>query len=389
MQSVWKLKGMLFFFHAAMTIIISYLPVYFQFLGLSGSEIGLLLAVGPAAAIIAQPFWGFMSDRWKTVKRILLLCLTSAMAIGFILFQITDFILMLPVLYLFFSFMSPAGGLGDSLAQKISIQRNVSFGSIRMWGSLGFGIASLAGGYLLSYIGIVNIYYVYAGFLAVAIVFTWFAPDSEPSKKPVQLLHAVKLLKNKQLLIFFILILSISLTHRMNDSFMGLYIVELGGDESVIGMAWFIGVVTEALVFAFSVYLFSRFHPLTYITIAAALYVLRWFLMSLAPDPTFLLYVQVLHGLAFATFYLTAFQFVTKLVPEELESTGHLLFIAVFFGVSGVIGSILGGSIISTFDIKNLYYLMSGLALIGFVSSMTYRFFYLKRMASLKTKVES
>jgi len=379
MKSVWKLKGMLFFFHSSMTILISYLPVYFQYLGLSGSEIGLLLAVGPMAAIIAQPFWGYMSDRWKTVKRILLLCLSSALAIGFLVFRVDEFILLFPLLYMFFSFMSPAGGLGDSLAQKVSIQRNVSFGSIRMWGSLGFGTASLVGGYILSAIGIVNIYYVFAFYLLIALVFTFFAPDSEPSKKPVKLTSAFKLLKNKQLGIFFLLVLSISLTHRMNDSFLGLYIVELGGDESIIGLAWFIGVLTEAVVFAFSVFLFRKYHPLTYITVAAGIYVLRWLLMSLAPDPTFVLLIQVLHGLSFATFYLMAFQFVSKLVPEELQSTGHLLFISVFFGVSGVIGSIIGGTIIEAFDVQSLYTLMFGLSMIGLISSLIYRYFYIKR----------
>lgn len=379
MKSVLKLKGMLFFFHSAMTIMISYLPVYFQYLGLTGSEIGLLLAVGPAAAIIAQPFWGFMSDRWKTVKRILILCLSSTLAIGFLVFRVDEFILLLPLLYIFFSFMSPAGGLGDSLAQKVSVQRNVSFGSIRMWGSLGFASASLVGGYILSAIGIVHIYYVFATYIIIALVFTFFAPDSEPSKKPVKLTSAFKLLKDKQLMIFFLFILSISLTHRMNDSFIGLYIVEMGGDESMIGVAWFIGVLTEAVVFAFSVYLFRKFHPLTYISIAASIYVLRWLLMSIAPDPTYVLFIQILHGLSFATFYLKAFQFVSKLVPGELESTGHLLFISVFFGISGVIGSILGGVIINAFDVRSLYTVMFGLSLIGLISSLVYRYFFVKR----------
>ncbi|MCE7791207.1 MFS transporter [Salipaludibacillus sp. CUR1] len=379
MKSVWKLKGMLFFFHSSMTILISYLPVYFQYLGLTGNEIGILLAVGPAAAIIAQPFWGFMSDRWKTVKRVLLLCLSSALAIGFIVFQIAEFILLIPIVYIFFSFMSPAGGLGDSLAQKVSIQRGVSFGSIRMWGSLGFASASLTGGYILSSIGIANIYYVFASFLLIALVFTYMAPDSEPSKKPVQLRKAVKLLKDRQLLIFLLLILSISLTHRMNDSFIGLYIIELGGNESVIGLAWFIGVATEALVFALSVYWLRGYHPLTYIIIAASIYTARWLLMSLVPDATYLLFLQVMHGLAFGIFYLTGFQFASKLVPEELQSTGHLLFISVFFGISGVIGSVLGGAVIDQFDVRSLYTLMFGMALIGLVSSFVYRHFYLKR----------
>ncbi|WP_147802256.1 MFS transporter [Alkalicoccus halolimnae] len=372
--SVWKLKGTLFCFHASMTIIISYLPVYFQNLGLSPAEIGILLAVGPAAAILAQPFWGFMSDRWKTVKRILLLCLTGALLVGYFLFQLSEFFFIIPVIYMFFSFLSPAGGLGDSLAQKLSVERNVSFGSIRMWGSLGFGSASLAGGYILSWIGIEHIYAVFAVFLCFALIFAFNTPDSIPSKRPVRFSDALRLRKDKTLLLFLAFILSISLTHRMNDSFMGLYIVELGADESVIGMAWFIGVFTEAAMFAFSVYWMRRFHPLTLIAIAAAIYLLRWILMFSAPGPGFLLAVQVTHGMAFAIFYLTGFQFMGRLVPKELESTGHLIFISMFFGVSGVVGSALGGFIINAADVKTLYLVMACIAFFGFLGALLYRF---------------
>ncbi|WP_143522292.1 MFS transporter, partial [Pseudomonas sp. 2822-17] len=76
----------------------------------------------------------------------------------------------------------------------------------------------------------------------------------------------------------------------------GLYIVAIGGSESYVGWAWFIGVLTEALVFALSVYWLKKFRSLTLIHIAAILYTFRWILMSIVPDPNFVLLIQVLHG---------------------------------------------------------------------------------------------
>ncbi|WP_227936082.1 MFS transporter [Alkalihalobacillus deserti] len=39
-------------------------------------------------------------------------------------------------------FVSPTTALGDSLAQKTTVQQKVSFGRIRLWASLGFAVTS-------------------------------------------------------------------------------------------------------------------------------------------------------------------------------------------------------------------------------------------------------
>lgn len=81
-----KLKMLIFFFHVTNTIIISFLPLYLKFKGLSGTEIGWVLAVGPLASIISQPFWGYLSDKYKTVKWVLIMTI-----IGMLIFSILFF----------------------------------------------------------------------------------------------------------------------------------------------------------------------------------------------------------------------------------------------------------------------------------------------------------
>lgn len=57
-QSLTPLKALLFAFHATNTIIISYLPLYLAERGLTGSEIGFVLAVGPLAPNYIPTFLG-------------------------------------------------------------------------------------------------------------------------------------------------------------------------------------------------------------------------------------------------------------------------------------------------------------------------------------------
>src|SRR5690625_6051874 len=91
-QSLTPLKVLLFNFYATNTIIVSFLPLYLQYKGLSGKEIGWVLAIGPLVSIFSQPFWGYMSDKYKTVKRIILLCALMLLITGLIFFQMNELI---------------------------------------------------------------------------------------------------------------------------------------------------------------------------------------------------------------------------------------------------------------------------------------------------------
>lgn len=380
MSSVNHLKALLFFYFSAMTIIISYLPIYFQELGLTGTEIGFLLAVGPFSAMLAQPFWGFMIDKYKTSKRIIAICLIGAVVSSIFVFLKINYTLLLVAVFIFFAFLSPIGGLGDSLAQKTASKLSISFGSIRTWGSVGFAVMSLLIGYVLAIIGVKFMYIPFIFFALIAFYFVLKVKDYEGSKEPIKFRDTLKLGKNGKLIFFLFLMLFITITHRTNDSFLGLYIVEKGGNEALIGWAWFIGVISEAAVFATAVYWFKRFHPLTFIIISALLFSIRWFLMGILQEPLLILPLQVFHGLTFGIFYLSAFQYVSDLIPDELLSTGHLLFYSFFFGLSGMIGSGIGGLVIEHYSASILYSYLTYVTLVGALLLAIYKIVYSKEV---------
>ncbi|WP_099157720.1 MFS transporter [Virgibacillus ndiopensis] len=371
-ESLTPLKMLLFCFHATNTIIISFLPLYLKHKGLNGTEIGWVLAVGPLASIFAQPFWGYMSDKYKTVKRMLVICIVGLLISSVLFFQMSSLIAIILMGAVFYFFTSPIGALGDSLAQRRADDLNVSFGGIRMWGSIGFATSSLIVGEVLSKIGVQYMIWPYVFFGTIALLVAFRLTDVKVESDPIQLKDISKILTNRPYIIFLIIIMFLTISHRANDSFIGLYIAQLGGSESLIGLAWFVGVISEAAVFAFARFWFRKFHTLIFIIIAGALYSLRWFIYSAVDDPSYIIALQVLHGLTFGIFYLSAFQYITRLIPKLLQSTGHLVFFAVFFGVSGIIGSLTGGALIDSYGGNTLYRIMGFCALIGTVGMILY-----------------
>jgi PPP family 3-phenylpropionic acid transporter len=370
----------LFFAYSTMTIVMSYIPLYFQADGLSGNEVGILMAIGPFATIIAQPFWGFMSDKYKTIKRMIVISAIGVViaAAGFMLMgQFYGYLIMMFVLFLF---LSPLTALGDSLSQKTATLKGVSFGRIRMWGSLGFATTSLLTGYVLTTIGVERVMIPMIIMAVLALVMALTIEDVKGTNKPVTIISALKIGLNKKLMFFLLCVVFISITHRANDSYLGLYIVDLGGAESLIGWAWFVGVSAEALVFATSPLWFRKFNPLSFIVIAGFIYSIRWVLMGMITSPWMVLPLQLTHGISFGMFYIAAFQYVNKLIPEHLQATGHVLFITTFFGLSGIFGSLFGGWMIDGFGLKMLYFCLGASALIGVAGLMIF---------NQKTKVNS
>ncbi|MGG1687956.1 MFS transporter [Pseudalkalibacillus sp. NRS-1564] len=372
-DSVFFLSLFLFFFHGANTIIISYMPVYFQQSGMSESKIGSILAIGPLAAIMAQPFWGYISDKFGTIKKVLLVTLVGVAIISIFLLTNHNYVFILISAAAFYVFMSPTGALGDSLAVKTAASVNRNFGSIRTWGSIGFAVSTLVVGQFFAFFGIAFILVPFMLMILLAFFTAMRVSDVETHNKPVTVWDAIRIGKNPRFLLFLITIMFLTIPHRANDSFIGIYITDLGGNESQIGLAWFVAVASEALIFATSHFWFRRFNEVVFILIAGMIYAVRWIGLAYVGGPQAAILLQVFHGVTFGVFYVAAFQYVTKLVPEHLQATGHLLFISVFFGLSGILGSLLGGMIFEETSGATLYSVMGYVTLIGCLALLFYR----------------
>lgn len=355
-------------------MVISFLPLLLQYRGLSASEIGWVLAVGPTVSIFSQPFWGYMSDKYQTVKRILMICLFGLIISSAFFFQMTILPLLLMMAGIFYFFTAPIGALADSLAQRRADALQLSFGSIRTWGSIGFAISSLVIGQLLGWIGIQYLIVPYMIMGVIALIVSFQLIDVKIDVDPIQFRDLKKLVQNRPYLLFLGLILLLTIPHRTNDSYIGLFIEQLGGNESIIGVAWFIGVASEAAVFALAPFWYRHFHPLVFIILAGFLFTIRWFLYAWINEPMLIVILQMFHGLSFGIFYMSAFQYITRLIPKSLQATGQLLFMSVFFGASGIVGSLGGGAIIDSLGGNTLYLYMGMMALVGTILLTCYHF---------------
>src|SRR5699024_8116259 len=144
----------------------------------------------------------FLSDKYKTVKKVLMICVSGMLLFSLVFFQMDHFLTLLIVGALFYFFSSPVGALSDSLAQSQADLLNESFGSIRTWGSIGFAFSSLLVGEVLNRLGIQFIVWPYISFGLILLFIVFLLDDVKTNDSPISLYDINLLIKNKPFILF-------------------------------------------------------------------------------------------------------------------------------------------------------------------------------------------
>lgn len=368
--SLLSLRAYNFFYFSLLSIFISFLPVYLSFRGVTPAQIGVLIGAGSFIGILSQPFWGMVSDRTKTIKRVILATLGLSIVSGIGLFTTTPFFALFLLVGAMYFFLLPTDPLTESLNYRMAEQHRTSFGSIRTFGAVGYATASLFIGWTLDRLGMEQLVWLFVGYGVLAYLCALAMKDAPASSKPLSWPELKRFFLYPKTQRFFLLVLIAATPHRTNDSFLGVYVQSLGGTTGDVGQAWFLAAVSEVAFFAISARILARWSEIRLIMLASALYAIRYVLCALAPSPEWVVYLQLTQGVTFVIFYTATIQYLYKIIPEEWRATGQTVLAVLFFGISGIIGSLLGGWLFQQSGGAALYWAMGICSAVAFVYSL-------------------
>ena len=256
----------------------------------------------------------------------------------------------------------PLDPLTESLNFTVAEKAGISYGSIRTYGALGYAVLSLITGFAMDYFGVSSlaILFILLGLLSFGLV--WFMPDVQASSKPVSIEGLKKVFSNKEMILFLALVFISAVPARMNDTFLGIKYQSLGGDATLVGIAFFLAAISEIVIFALSFWWLRKGKELEIITIATFFYFLRFFASGFVTSPVVLTLLQVLQMLTFPIFYTAAIQYLYQIMPKEWRATGQTVLALLFFGLSSIIASYVGGFLYTKFGGHSFYFLISAMS---------------------------
>lgn len=361
------LRGMNFWQYAILAVLAPFLPLYFANLGYSSSQIGFLMMIGPFVASMIQPFWGYLSDRLQTVKKMIFWLWVLAIISSVALFNSGgSYVLTLCFVLALYFFYQPSMPLLDSISVQSAARRGSSYGSLRLFGSMGYTVVSLSGGLLLAVLGgITKLPYLLWGAWIVPLLLLIFLRDEPAEGEGMTLKSLKELFTNKSFLWFLFLVFVISVPHRMNDVMLGLYMKDLGASDAMVGWAWALAAACEIPVFALLGRYLNRIHEYVLIGIVGLLYTIRWFMYYVSDDPWVLLALQAGAAITFAVFWIVCMHYVARILPPQLGATGFSLLSMVYLGLAGMTGGVVGGRLTDLFGGASMYLFATIVSFLG------------------------
>lgn len=333
---------------AGIGIYMPFFPVWLQTRGLDPSLIGVILSLPILTRVIVTAPLVSLVDRGLGARRLLILstvCLVlvyAALTVAGGPYAIAALVIVMAAP------QAPLAPLCDLVAtEAVRADRRLDYGRIRLWGSIAFLAASIAGGYLVAAATAGAVPALLAGIALATLAVVRFAvpdapvPRSAEADVPVSPGPAARLPP-----VLWLLIAAagcVQASHAGVYAFGSLHWREQGFSEPVIGTLWAVGVVAEIVLFAAAGRIVGRASSgLGFLVLGAAAAVLRFSLMALSPGLAATFALQVLHGLSFGATHLSAMAAVSNLAPAGARGRAQgLLSTAVSLGIAA--GTVLSG----------------------------------------------
>jgi PPP family 3-phenylpropionic acid transporter len=352
---------------AAMAGFMPFLTLYYDQLGLTASQIGLLVGVTPVVTFLAAPLWGALADATHQHRRMLIGAVLAALVMMVLFLRASQLAHLLPIVILFALVTAPIMPLIDNSVLVMLGEQRQRYGRIRLWGALGWGVIGGIGGFLVDWVGLRASFINYFIFMLMMLVLAFWLPVAQVRIGNRFWQGARSLFTNSQWNVLLITIFCSGVGSSITNSFLFLYLDTMGGSRTLMGLSLAVATVSEVVIFFYSELLLRRWKPQGLLLIALLAQVVRIFAYAIMPAPWLILPISLLHGLTFSALWTASVAYAGELAaPRGLMTTAQGLLGGVTMGLGGVVGALVGGLVYEQFGPRLLFGAVGFFVLCGF-----------------------
>lgn len=364
MKKIWPFS-FYFLYFAAFSSLLPYFVLFYQSLGFSGAQIGLLTGIPPLISLFGAPFGTGLADRTQRHKLIMSVGIVVAIAVMLVLPHMSSFALVFALIVLFNFFMSPVASLSDSATMTMLGERREMYGRIRVGGTIGWGIFAQIAGFLLALYGLKILFYMFSGIMLINLFVSQKFSFGQPEKQNEKTGTMGMLLKDRRWIIFLASAFLGGIGAFSVAAYLSPYLQELGADGRQIGFAFLVATLTELPAFFFANLLVKRFTAYRLFVISLILLGVRSLLFGIAGNLYLAIALQGIGGVIFPAMWAAGVSYADANAPVGLKSTAQGLFGSMTFGFGAAVSGFVGGLLLENIGGRGMFLAFGVIILTG------------------------
>ena len=367
----WSSALALFTFFLTWSFAYSLFPLWLnQTLQLSGKQTGIVFAANALAALFAMPVYGVVQDKLGTGKQLLRILALLTIAVGPFFVYVYQPLLThhfftgvcVGALYSALAFGAAVGTL-EALIERIGRQHGVEFGKARLWGSLGWAVATFAAGIIFNISPQVNFWIASvsgAAFFVCVLRLPTNEFDLQSSHRTsISSMDVFALLKLGSFWRLGFYVMGVSCLYQIYDQQFAIYFAAMF--PSVEEGNRFYGYLNSTQVFVeaglmfVAPYVVNKVGAKNGLLLSGAIMALRILASGLVDDTISISMVKLLHAVELPLLLVSIFKYITVNFDARLSATIYLIGFNVMSQVVTTALSSLVGEMYDTFGFANAY----------------------------------
>ncbi len=323
-----------------------------QNLNATGLETANVFSTQSWGAIIAPFIIGLIADKYFNAERILGVLHLVGAVLMYQMYSAPNVGVFYPYVLAYMILYMPTLALVNSVSFRQMVNPEKEFSTIRVWGTIGWIVAGLTISYVFKWdageLVLQNTFLMAAIASLVLGLFSFTLPKTPPIKKvsveksslsEILGLDAIKLLNNRNFLVFFISSILICIPLAFYYQNANLFLTEVGMANPTGKMT--IGQISEVFFLLLLPVFFSRFGIKKTIMVGMLAWAVRYLLFAYgnAGELAYMLIIGIaLHGICYDFFFVSGQIYTDARAGEKYKSSAQGLITLATYGVGQLIG---------------------------------------------------
>jgi PPP family 3-phenylpropionic acid transporter len=355
-----------FTFMGGWGFVLPFINLFYVSIGFNGKQIGFISSTSAIVGMLVSPLWVSEVKKRPQARNILQAALilggTGYYAIGLQ----NLFPLIIIIVFLHALAASGIAPLSDSMAVTVSQESGSGYGSVRVWGSLGWIVTVLSSGWLTARYGFI------AAFIGVAVMWLiaasliffiqprFFSSRQISTQPKPNLRVALQYIwQDKVLRGFAFALIVIGFFNNGVLQFENVFLSELGATKQIISVAGILSAVVEIPFMIYSDKIVQRVGAHRLLLVALSMTIFMRLSVLTLPSIITIMVVRFIGGVAFSFYTISFIKLISSRTQPTETGTVLAIFSVTLAGLVNIVASPVSGAIFDVIGARWLYALSS------------------------------